>query len=78
MRLCFVVNNVRTQRPTYTTLHLAFSAHRRGHDVAFVSVDALSQGDTADVIGDIVSAMPTPPSRSWGRSDTKLEWTPMR
>jgi glutathione synthase len=54
MRLCFVVNNVRTQRPTYTTLHLAFSAHRRGHDVAFVSVDALSQGDTADVIGDIV------------------------
>ena len=44
MRLCFVVNNVRTQRPTYTTLHLAFAASRRGHDVAFVSIDALSQG----------------------------------
>ena len=43
MRVCFVVNNVRTQRPTYTTLHLAFAASRRGHDVAFVSVDALSQ-----------------------------------
>jgi glutathione synthase len=54
MRLCFVVNNVRTQRPTYTTLHLAFSAYRRGHDVAFVSVDGLSQGDGADIIGDIV------------------------
>jgi glutathione synthase len=54
MRLCFVVNNVRTQRSTYTTLHLAFSAYRRGHDVAFVSVDGLSQGDGADIIGDIV------------------------
>jgi glutathione synthase len=46
MRLCFVVNSVRTQRATYTTLHLAFAAHRRGHDVAFVSVDALSHDGT--------------------------------
>jgi len=41
MRVCFVVNSVRTQRPTYTTVHLAHAAHRRGHDVAFVSVDHL-------------------------------------
>ena len=44
MRVCFVVNNPRTQRATYTTLHLAFAAYRRGHDVAFASVDAFSQG----------------------------------
>jgi hypothetical protein len=40
MRICFVVNNPRTQKATYTTLHLAFAAYRRGHDVAFASVDA--------------------------------------
>jgi glutathione synthase len=54
MRVCFVVNNVRTQRPTYTTLHLAFAAYRRGHDVAFASVDALSQGEATDIIGNLV------------------------
>src|SRR5262245_877610 len=42
MRICFVVNSVRTQRSSYTTVHLGFAAHRRGHDVAFVSVDHLS------------------------------------
>ncbi|HEY0707291.1 MAG TPA: glutathione synthase [Polyangia bacterium] len=46
MRVCFVVNSVRTQRPTYTTVHLAFAAHRRGHDAAFVSVDRLSHDGT--------------------------------
>ena len=56
MRLCFVVNSVRTQRPTYTTAHLAFAAARRGHEVAFVSVDALSlgQGNDGDVFGELV------------------------
>jgi glutathione synthase len=58
MRVCFVVNNVRTQRPTYTTLHLAFAAHRRGHDVAFASVDALSQGEGTDIVGDLVRPRP--------------------
>jgi glutathione synthase len=60
MRLCFVVNAVRTQRPTYTTAHLAFSAFRRGHDVVFVSVDALSQGQGADgeVLGEVVRPRP--------------------
>ena len=56
MRLCFVVNSVRTQRPTYTTAHLAFAAVRRGHEVAFVSVDALSlgQGNDGEVFGELV------------------------
>src|SRR5690349_10975267 len=55
MRLCFVVNSVRTQRPTYTTAHLAFAAHRRGHDVAFVSVEHLSH-DGAHVWGTLSRA----------------------
>jgi glutathione synthase len=53
MRVCFVVNSVRTQRSTYTTLHLGFSAHRRGHDVAFVSIDQLSH-DGVHVWGAVV------------------------
>jgi glutathione synthase len=58
MRVCFVVNNVRTQRPTYTTVHLAFAAHRRGHDVAFVSVDGLSHGDDSVVVARAVRPRP--------------------
>ena len=58
MRVCFIVNSVKTQRPTYTTVHLAFAAYRRGHDVAFASVDALSQGEGADIVGDVVRPRP--------------------
>ena len=54
MRICFVVNSVRTQRPTYTTALLAFAANRRGHDVALVSIDDLSHGDDCVVFGEIV------------------------
>src|SRR4029079_8527661 len=54
MRICFVVNNPRTQRATYTTLHLAFAAYRRGHDVAFASVDAFSQGEGSDLVAEVV------------------------
>jgi glutathione synthase len=58
MRVCFVVNNVRTQKPTYTTLHLAFAGHRRGHDVAFASVDAFSQGEGSEILADVVRPKP--------------------
>lgn len=61
MRLCFVVNNVRTQRPTYTTAHLAFAAFRRGHEVWFVPVDGLSQGEgrEGEVRGAVLRPRPT-------------------
>src|SRR5258708_20099314 len=58
MRVCFVVNNVRTQKATYTTLCLAFAGHRRGHDVAFASVDAFSQGEGPEIIADVVRPKP--------------------
>jgi glutathione synthase len=60
MRLCFVVNTVRTQRPTYTTAHLAYSAFRRGHEVGFVAVDGLSQGqgEEGEVRGEMVRPRP--------------------
>ena len=52
MRILFVVNNPRTLRSTYTTAYLAAAAQRRGHEVAFVSVDNLSH--EREVTGDIV------------------------
>jgi glutathione synthase len=58
MRVCFVVNSARTQKATYTTLHLGFAAYRRGHDVAFAGVDAISQGDGADIVADVVRPKP--------------------
>jgi glutathione synthase len=42
MRVLFIVNAIRSLRPTYTSSLLAFAAMRRGHDVAFASVDELS------------------------------------
>ncbi len=59
MRVCFVVNNVRTQRPTYTTLHIAFEAHLRGHDVRFVSVGSMTCGVDGRVSGDAVTGAGT-------------------
>jgi glutathione synthase len=58
MRVCFVVNSARTQRATYTTLNLAFAAYRRGHDVAFASVDAFSQGEGPDIVAEVVRPKP--------------------
>jgi glutathione synthase len=59
MRICFVVNSVKTQRPTYTTAHLAFAAHRRGHEVALASVDALSHADDSHVSAEVVRVAET-------------------
>jgi len=58
MRVCFVVNNVRTQKATYTTLCLAFAGHRRGHDIAFASVDAFSQGEGSEIVAEVVRPKP--------------------
>jgi glutathione synthase len=51
MRVCFVVADVQEQQPTFGTVHLALAAHRRGHDVRFVSVNDLSFLDDNKVLG---------------------------
>jgi glutathione synthase len=51
MRVCFLVGDLRTQRETYSGIHLAWAAQRRGHDVRFVSVDDLSFLDDNSVLG---------------------------
>jgi glutathione synthase len=56
MRILFIVNHPKTLRPTYTTVHLAAAALRRGHEVSLVSVDQLAHG--REVTGRV---LPLPP-----------------
>ena len=53
MRVLFVVNNPQSLRATYTTVHLAAAAARRGHEVGFVSVEELAH--EREVTGRIVT-----------------------
>jgi glutathione synthase len=50
MRICFLVSDIKVQQPTYGGIHLAWAAHRRGHDVRFVSVDDMSFLDDNSVL----------------------------
>jgi glutathione synthase len=49
MKVCFVVRSVHGQSPTYTTTHLAFEAYRRGHLVAFASIQGFTFSDDQGV-----------------------------
>lgn len=42
MKFCFVVRSIQAQIPTYTTTHLAFEAHKAGHDVYYTTVNSFS------------------------------------
>jgi glutathione synthase len=56
MRILFVVNQPKSLRPTYTAAYLAVAAERRGHDVAFISVDDFAH--EREVTGRIVRPAP--------------------
>jgi glutathione synthase len=58
MRILFVVNQPKSLRPTYTTAYLAAAAQRRGHEVAFISVDDFAH--EREVTGRIVKPAPGP------------------
>jgi glutathione synthase len=62
MRVLFVVNNPRSLRPTYTTVYLAVAAQRRGHEVAFISVDDFAH--EREVTGRVVTPAPGPAGHS--------------
>ena len=55
MRICFVVRSVYTQVITYTTTHLAFEAQRRGHEVAYTTVNSFSVTAEARVLATLIS-----------------------
>jgi glutathione synthase len=50
MRIAFLVPDVSTQQPSYGGIHLAWAAHRRGHEVRFVSSRDLSFLDDNTVL----------------------------
>lgn len=39
MNIAFVINNIKTEKPTYTTILLAKKMHNKGHNVFFIGVD---------------------------------------
>ncbi len=49
MRIGFLIGNVATLQPTFAGNYLAWSAHRRGHEVSFVAADELSFLDDGSV-----------------------------
>lgn len=42
MKICFVVRSVYSQQLNYTTTHLAYEAHKRGHEVVYTTVNSFS------------------------------------
>ncbi|NBX91953.1 MAG: glutathione synthase [Proteobacteria bacterium] len=55
MKICFVVRSLFSQIPTYTTTHLAFEAHRRGHEVVYSTLNSFSCTDDMKVMATGVS-----------------------
>ncbi len=55
MKLCFVVRSPYSQVVTYTTTHLAYEAHKRGHKVYYTTINSLSYQDDDRVRATVVS-----------------------
>jgi glutathione synthase len=54
--VCFLVGDLTAHKPGYGSVHLAFAALRRGHDVRFVSINDLSVMDDNTVLAPTVGA----------------------
>ena len=54
MKICFVVRSVYSQVGTYTTTHLAYEAHKRGHKVVYTTVNSFSVDDDLKVRATVV------------------------
>ncbi len=55
MKICFVVRSISHQLPTYTTIHLAYEAFLRGHQVYFASIHSFSYSDDKKIRAYVVS-----------------------
>ncbi|WP_373494597.1 glutathione synthetase [Aquiflexum sp.] len=69
MKIAFVVNDIFTEKAVYTTIYLAFSAHKRGHEVYVSGVGDL--GYSAD--GHMIAKSRTVGERSFKSSETYLK-----
>src|SRR5919205_626557 len=51
MFICIIVADVRSLKSRHGSVHLAWAAQRRGHEVRFVSIDDLSYLDDNSILG---------------------------
>ena len=65
MKICFIVRSVYSQILTYTTTHLAYEAHRRGHKVAYTTVNSFSFSDDKRIRATVVSPGEGPFESRW-------------
>jgi glutathione synthase len=68
MKVGLVVNGVATERPEYTTVRLATTANRMGHDTWLIGVDAFSQGPD----GSIAARARAAPGRQYKTTESYL------
>jgi glutathione synthase len=66
MKIGFVVNNVRTEYPRYTTMVLAWTALCRGHEVYVIDVGGFSCFPDGSMGASAVKGPPEPPERVEG------------
>ncbi|MCB0416653.1 MAG: ATP-grasp domain-containing protein [Bdellovibrionaceae bacterium] len=78
MKFCFVVGSLFQQKAHYTTTYLAYEAWRRGHDVAYASVEDFALGHGHKITALSAKA---PPKTDWDRptflkalQDYNLRW----
>ena len=68
MKIGFVVNDIRTEFPGYTTTHLALEANNRGHEVWYIDVAAFACESTDSLSAKARAA----PRRKYRRPTTFL------
>lgn len=66
MKIAFIINDIKTERPVYTTIYLALTAHKRGHKVYVFGVGDL--GYSSD--GHMVAQAKTVPEQSYKTNET--------
>jgi glutathione synthase len=69
MKLGFVVNDVATEQPKYTTTRLALAARRRDHEVWLIGVGDLSHTDS----GTVMARARSPEDKAYRSLDNFLE-----
>ncbi len=68
MKIGFVVNQVDTEKPVYTTVHMAFTAHKMGHEPYLMGV-----GDLVYYPEGHMGALASTPSKKFKNTETFLK-----
>lgn len=78
MKLAFIINSFKTEKPNFTTVYLALCAHKRGHKVFLFGVGDLGY----DTQGHMIAQARTVPNQTYKTNETYfaalLKATPQR